>query len=142
MLTTQLATHLRDAGLDWTPTSGDRFVIPDKGMDDEVFHVAEMTIEVHRHHGAGVVKFNGTTEWALDSIPADEVLWLPREDQLRDLLGDTFVALERQGDDWVVTHEVHGVNQRVRCGSVEEAYGEALLALLPRGLRPSDPQAL
>ena len=25
-----------------------------------------------------VIRFNGTTEWALDSIPAAEVLWLPR----------------------------------------------------------------
>ena len=113
-----LAQRLRDAGLTWSPASGDRFVIPHHDMDDEVFHVAEMTIEVHRHHGSGVVKFNGTTEWALDSIDAAEVLWLPREDQLRDALGPAFIALERDGDEWIVTYDKGAAYERVRASDV------------------------
>ncbi|MDF1488401.1 pilus assembly protein CpaE [Tessaracoccus caeni] len=126
MLSLSLARRIKPA-VTWRPASGDRFMIPDKEMDDEIFHIAEMTIEVHTHHGAGVVKFNGTTEWALDSIPADQVLWLPREDQLRELLGDRFVALEHQDDEWVVTYRVDDANRRTRAADVEDAYALAVL---------------
>lgn len=109
------------------PRPGDRFIIPNKEMDDEVFHVAEMTIEVHTHQGTGVVKFNGTTEWALDSIPADNVLWLPREDQLRELLAERFIALEHQDDEWVVTYRDGDRNRRSRAAEAEDAYALAVL---------------
>lgn len=130
MISLALARALAAAGLPWHPAAGDRFVVPDRDMDDEVFHVAEMTIEVHEHHGAGVVKFNGTTEWALDSIPATDVLWLPREDQLRVWLGERFVALERAGGVWVVTYLVSGANRRTREPDPEDAYARAVLDVL------------
>ncbi len=133
MIGHELARALRWAGLPWRPTSGDRFCIPDRGMDDDVFHVAEMTIEVHTHHGRAVVTFNGTTEWALDAIPADDVLWLPREDQLRTALGPAFVALDREAGRWVVTYAVAGTNRRARADDPEDAYAEALLDLLTHG---------
>ncbi|MFT3889931.1 MAG: pilus assembly protein CpaE [Arachnia sp.] len=126
MLSPALAVRLRDA-IEWRPASGDRFVIPNKEMDDEVFHVAEMTIEVHTHHGEAVVKFNGTTEWALDSLPMEDVLWLPREDQLRGALGTQFVALEHQDDEWVVTFHTADGNHRTRDHDVENAYALAVL---------------
>ncbi|MFC5272404.1 hypothetical protein [Brachybacterium sacelli] len=31
-------------------------------------------------------RFNGTTEWALDSVEQHEAIWIPREDQLRTAL--------------------------------------------------------
>ncbi len=130
MITIQLARELATAGLSWSPTSGDRFVVPNRDMDNEVFHVAEMTIEVHTHHGAGVVKFNGTTEWALDSIPASSVLWLPREDQLRTSLGTAFVALDHEDPNWVVSYLSHGQVNRVRDADAECAYARALLAVI------------
>lgn len=130
VITLALARDLADSGLPWHPRSGDRFVIPDRDMDDEVFHVAEMTIEVASHHGTGVVKFNGTTEWALDSIPADSVLWLPREDQLREALGRSLVALEHEGDEWIVTYDSGESLGRIRDTDVECAYARATLALL------------
>ncbi len=130
MISLALARALAAAGLPWHPAAGDRFVVPDRDMDDEVFHVAEMTIEVHEHHGAGVVKFNGTTEWALDSIPATDVLWLPREDQLRAWLGERFVALERVDGNWVVTYVVAGANRRTREPDTEDAYAGAVLDVL------------
>lgn len=125
-----LARALGDAGMPWVPSSGDRFVIPGRDMDDEVFHVAEMTVEVASHHGEGVVKFNGTTEWALDSIPASDVLWLPREDQLRDALGASLVALEHEQNEWIVTYDGGDALFRVRDTDVESAYARALLAVL------------
>ncbi len=126
MLSHALAERLRDA-VAWRPSPGDRFYIPNKEMDDEVFHIAEMTVEVHTHHGVETVKFNGTTEWALDSLPKDDVLWLPREDQLRGLLGERFVALERQDDTWVVTYRTAEGNRRTRAADVEDAYAMAVL---------------
>lgn len=130
VISLDLAQALCDAGMPWVPSSGDRFVIPGREMDDEVFHVAEMTVEVHSHHGEGVVKFNGTTEWALDSIPASDVLWLPREDQLRDALGASLVALEHELAEWIVTYDVGDALSRIRDTDVESAYARALLAVL------------
>ena len=64
-------------------------------MDEEVFVVSDMTIEVAEHPTGRQIRFNGTTEWALDSIPAAEVFWLPWEHQLRCLLTDRFSRLEQ-----------------------------------------------
>nr|WP_284290807.1 hypothetical protein [Angustibacter aerolatus] len=55
--------------------------MPDRGMDADVFVVSDMTIEVHSGPGGTFMGFNGTTEWALDSVDTDDVVWLPREDQ-------------------------------------------------------------
>ncbi len=96
MLSPELARRLEQAGLVWSPAPGDRFVVPDRDLDDEVFVLSDMVIERLDLPDVGaVLAFNGTTEWALDSLEAAEALWLPREDQLRELLGERFVALER-----------------------------------------------
>ncbi len=123
----ELAEALHRAGLPWEPRSGDRFMIPHRGIDETIFHVAEMTIEVHDHFGHGVVKFNGTTEWALDSIAQDDCLWLPREDQLREALGDDLVALEHDGSSWIVTFRTGAGIRRVVDEDVECGYARALL---------------
>jgi hypothetical protein len=106
VITTHLAERLdhrlRGLGRPWVPAAGDRFVVPGRDLDD-VFVLAEMTIEVDHLPSGPLVKFNGTTEWALDSIPAAEVLWIPWEHQLRSLLGDAFLALARTPDGWTVT---------------------------------------
>ena len=92
-----IARQLRDAGLSWTPERGDRFVVADRDMDDEVFVLSDMTIELHHYPGGPVIGFNGTTEWALDSVEQQDALWVPAEPQLRELLGAAFVRLERFG---------------------------------------------
>ena len=68
MITVEQARRLRKAGALWVPSAGDRFVVPDRDMDDDVFVVSDMTVEVHDYPGGKVIGFNGTTEWALDSI--------------------------------------------------------------------------
>lgn len=96
MLPPDLARALRAAGLVWEPRPGDSFVVPDRDLDEQVFVLSDMVVQtVHPPDGPPVLAFNGTTEWALDSLEAHEALWLPREDQLRALLGPAFVALER-----------------------------------------------
>ncbi len=109
--------RLRKAGALWVPAAGDRFVVPDRDMDDDVFVVSDMTVEVHDYQGSKVIGFNGTTEWALDSIEQREVIWLPREDQLRALLGDQFDRLEAvPGATAVETQRQHPLRRRRRTG--------------------------
>ena len=36
---------LRGQGRSWTPAPGDRFVVPGRDLDDQVFVVSEMTID-------------------------------------------------------------------------------------------------
>jgi len=75
-------------------------VVVDRGMDDDIFVLSEMTVEVQRLGDSKVIGFNGTTEWALDSVDDEDALWLPRESQLRELLAGTFQALSRDGSEW------------------------------------------
>jgi len=124
------ARLLRDAGLRWTPAAGDRFVVVDRGMDDEVFVLSDMTVEVHQLEHGQVIGFNGTTEWALDSVEDRDALWLPRESQLRDLLGGTFRSLDRVDGDWRVRLEVNSAAVQVRHPDPEQAYALALLQLI------------
>ena len=132
MITLDLAQRLRQAGLGWEPTAGDRFVVPDRDMDDEIFVVSDMVVDVHEVPGGRVIGFNGTVEWALDSIAATEVVWLPREDQLRAALGPAFVRLEAVPLGWVVVTSRDGVEPSARHVDVdaERAYARALLAVL------------
>ena len=131
MITLDLATRLRDAGLVWTPSSGDRFAIPDRDLDGQVFVVSEMTIDSVDLPTGTVMKFNGTTEWALDSIAQDEVVWLPHEAQLRELIGTAFVVLEPVGDGYAVEALARdGSRVRELDVDAERAYARVLLALL------------
>lgn len=145
MISTALAIALRDAGLTWTPVSGDAFQISpaldrEGDFEGDVFTVSDMTIEAHTSASGTVLGFNGTTEWALDSVALDDALWLPREDQLRDALAGTFSGLTREVDaderasaesiSYTVTTRVDGAEARVVSDDPAEAYGLALLALL------------
>ncbi|MFJ3384428.1 MULTISPECIES: pilus assembly protein CpaE [unclassified Curtobacterium] len=138
MITVELAKTLRDAGLRWNPATGDRFVIDKPGVDDDVYTVSEMTVERHDHPSGTILGFNGTTEWALDSVTAAESLWLPREDQLRELLGPAFVGLIRvaAGDRVVhtVTAVIAGADRSFAAADPAIAYGEALAAYIEASL--------
>jgi hypothetical protein len=142
MISIELARALRTAGLRWHPASGDGFVIETAGAGGEVYTVSEMTVEVHEHPGGSLIGFNGTTEWALDSVDLGDTLWLPREDQLRELLRDGFVSLvtERvEGDAlYLVTAVVRGERRTYEALSAADAYGEAVLDLIVRSLVADD----
>ena len=129
MISADLARRLRAAGVRWNPAAGDRFFVDGRDMDDEVFTLSEMTVEMHDFPGGRVIGFNGTVEWALDSIEARHSVWLPSEGQLRELLGGTFRRLDRVGGEWRVTTEVAGEEAVARDRDAAEAYGLALLRL-------------
>jgi hypothetical protein len=130
MLSVEIARRLREAGLSWTPARGDRFVVADRGMDDEVFVLSDMTIEVHHYPGGPVIGFNGTTEWALDSVGQEEALWVPSEQQLRELLGAAFVRLEKFDGVHRVVVSRDGVETSVVAPTAADAYGLALLEFI------------
>jgi hypothetical protein len=131
MLTLELAQLLKSSGLGWTPASGDRFVVPVSDMEEQVFVLSDITADIHRFTSGDVIGFNGTTEWALDSIEQEAVVWLPREGQLRELLGAAFVRLEQVTGGYAVTAtSAGGVEGRFVDIDAERAYARALLARL------------
>ncbi len=137
MITRELALALRDAGLVWRPAEGDRFQLdlPDEvelEAEADVFTVSDMTIEARRTPSGTDLAFNGTTEWALDAVTLADAVWLPREDQLRDLLRGTFRSLVRLDDAFRVEIEIAGERLTFEHPDPSEAYGRALLALISR----------
>jgi hypothetical protein len=130
MITLDLAQRLRRAGVPWSPSTGDRFMVPDRDLDDQVFVISDMVVEIHDLVTGPLLKFNGTTEWALDSIQQHEVIWLPAEHQLRALLGEAFVSLLATPGGFVVVVREDGTEQRHIDIDAECAYARAVLAAL------------
>lgn len=126
------AELLHRAGLVWHPQAGDRFALRSAELAGEVFTISDMVVEAHSYPTGTVLGFNGTTEWALDSVEQADALWLPREDQLRDLLGGTFRSLARTLDGrFEVLVELTGRPEQVfGADTAADAYAQALLALL------------
>ncbi len=94
------------------------------------FTVSDMTIEAHQYSTGTVLGFNGTTEWALDSVALEDALWFPREDQLRGALKGTFVRLEREEEPerWRVVTVFRGERREHTADTAEDAYALAVLA--------------
>ncbi len=132
MISLERAERLDLAGLAWRPRSGDRFAIRQPGLAGETFVISDMLVEAHEHPTGTVLGFNGTTEWALDSVAQEDVLWLPREDQLRTMLGGTFRSLTRTADGrYVVVVELPDRPVRSFTADVpEDAYADALHELV------------
>jgi hypothetical protein len=106
MISTELARALQDSGLRWRPQRGDNFRIDRVEVDDEVFTLSDMTVEAHTF------------------------LWLPREDQLRDILGAAFRSLTRIDGGHRVEAVIDGSPGAFAADDAADAYGRALLALL------------
>ena len=131
VISVDLARQLLAGGVLWEPRPGDRFTIDRQNVLGELFWISELTIDVHSYHGEPLLGFNGTVEWALDSVTLDAALWLPREDQLRELLGHRFESLTRAGSRWVVTLASEGgPPTRFADADVECAYAMALVSVL------------
>jgi hypothetical protein len=138
MISRDLALALKEAGLRWRPESGDRFQLDlpsdvEAEVEADVFTVSEMTIESRQTpSGVMILAFNGTTEWALDAISVEEAIWLPGEEQLRELLRGAFRSLRRLPDTYEVEAEIRGERLRFEHPDASEAYGMALLELVAR----------
>ena len=102
MISRALAAQLAPL-LSWTPANGDRFYIPRPEIAESDFLIADMVVELITRNGRSAFHFNGTVEWALDSVESDGVVWLPREDQLRELISGYFLSLDSSAGGYVVT---------------------------------------
>jgi hypothetical protein len=130
VLGVDVARQLKEAGLTWKPGPGDRFAIPDRDLDEDIFVLSNMTIQVYNLAEGRVIGFNGTTEWALDDVDLEETIWLPREDQLRALLGGTFRSLRRSDAGYEVETDLLNEVRTFVADTPEDAYAAALLHLL------------
>jgi len=86
-----------------------------------------MVVEVRDQPTGRVFAFNGTTEWALDSVDTGAAVWLPALDQLLDQLGERFVSLTARSGGHVVRLDDGSEHVDV---SPEDAAARALLAAL------------
>ena len=130
MIDLSLALALRESGLRWHPQAGDRFTVSAPEMADDVFHLADMVIEARQLESGMIFAFNGTTEWALDSVEQEKTVWLPDETHLRTALGSAFVSLTRRDGKHVVTLAVDGAENDFCDAEVENAYAQALLEFI------------
>ncbi|MGV8967174.1 MAG: pilus assembly protein CpaE [Cellulomonas sp.] len=131
MISIELAWKLNVAGVRWLPRSGDRFTILQPELAGDVFTISDMMVEAHEFPTGTVLGFNGTTEWAMDSVAKDDALWLPGEDQLRALLGGTFRSLTAaNGFFRVTTTSPSGTEHTFEADDASDAYAQALLSLV------------
>jgi hypothetical protein len=125
-LATRLAPHVS-----WKPANGDMFFIPRPEIADSVFIISDMVVELVESGGDSRFHFNGTVEWALDSVESDDVVWLPRENQLRGLLGEYFLSLDSSAGGFVVTVSGPGKAYHTEAElDAADAYARAALYVL------------
>jgi hypothetical protein len=121
----------------WTPANGDMFFIPRPEIADSVFIVSDMVVELVTSGGESRFHFNGTVEWALDSVESEGVVWLPREDQLREMLGDYFLSLDTAPGGFVVTVSGPGKAYHTEAeAEAADAYAQAALYVLEANVLP------
>lgn len=134
MISLATARRLKQAGLTWHPALNDFFALPDRGLDDRIFVIAEMPAGVAEMQGQAVFTFHGAAEWALDYIVTTDAVWLPGENQLRlaleARLPEPHLTLTVTPDGYTCTLSAAGATQSFAASSAEEAYAAALLSLI------------
>lgn len=140
MIPLTLAVELKQAGLVWRTSTHDFFAIPDHDMDERVFVLADMVAFTELVQGWPAVAFHGAAEWALDYIFSDEVVWLPTEEQLREILMDQVrrdapgeqpsLSLAAAAGAYRCAIGFHGEMLTFAAPTAGEAYAQALLHVL------------
>jgi hypothetical protein len=131
VLSIQLAKELRRAGLIWKPALFDFFHIPDRDLDNRKFVIADMSIDIQiLADGIGAITFNGAVEWSLDYILTQDVIWLPTEAQLREILADSFTGLQRTDLGYRVSVATASGEGHFDGPTAADAYGKAVLSVL------------
>jgi hypothetical protein len=104
---------------------------PPAEIAESVFIVSDMVVELVVAGGESRFHFNGTVEWALDSVESNGVVWLPREDQLRETLGNYFLSLDSSVGGFVVTVSGPGKAYHTEAEpDAADAYARAALYVL------------
>ena len=137
MISLELARQLKEAGLQWQPALHDFFAIPQPELDERVFVISDMTIDVEKLFGRQTITFNGAVEWSLDFIMQAAVLWMPTESQLRELLQERLlmerqpaVQLDSSTDGYTCQIIYQGQACYFEAVQASNAYAKALLHLL------------
>ena len=137
MIPLALARQLKDAGLSWRPQLLDLFGLPERGMDDKIFVISDMLATVELLAGMQMVAFQGASEWALDSIITQDVVWIPREDQLRAALVGALLETGRPAftiqaglTGYRLELVLMGAARTFEASDLENAYAQALLQVL------------
>ena len=134
MISLATAIKLQRAGLKWAPALHDFFAIPHRGLDDYIFVISDMTINVEMWGNHTVITFDGASEWAMDYVTTADVVWLPTENQLRLAIASRVFGfpeaevslIEKIGQ---ITCEIKygGKTKSFNASSASEAYAAALL---------------
>jgi hypothetical protein len=137
MISLSLAVELKNAGLVWNPALHDLFAIPDSDLDQRVFVVSDMAIDVERLFGQQAITFNGAVEWSLDHIMVDDVVWMPTEEQLREALqqrilgeAEPAIRLNSYPNRFRCMISLAGELLSFEAHTASDAYGLALLHIL------------
>ena len=133
MISLSLAVELKNAGLVWNPALHHLFAIPDSDLDQRVFVVSDMAIDVERLFGLQAITFNGAVEWSLDHIMVDDVVWMPTEEQIREalqqrLLGEAepAIRLNSYSNRFRCLISLEGESLSFEARTASDAYGLAL----------------
>lgn len=136
MIALELATQLKEAGLEWQPALHDFFSVPFPDLEHRVFVLSDMTINQEVLRGWPALTFSGAMEWALDYVLTMEVVWLPTEAQLRQQLiarsQPEEMILTYNGTGYELVLSEAGYREHFSAATAEEVYGQALLAVLRR----------
>ena len=142
MISVTLAHELKVAGLEWQPALHDFFVLPDRLMDDKIFVISDLLVNIEQLQDTQIVSFQGAPEWALDYLVTSDVIWIPTETQLRERLESALLAgggLEINLHSSIAGVRLdfiyRGQNRSFEARDAQEAYGRALLFLLQEPLR-------
>lgn len=133
MITPTLAKQLKEAGLVWDPQLHDFFMVPEPNLEDRVFVLADLQAYLELYQGRPVVTFHGTAEWALDYILQSEVIWMPTDAQLREILVGLVPGLVLRHTPpagYTCTIRLAGQTVSFAADQASDAYGQALLHLM------------
>ncbi len=139
MISLELARKLKSAGLAWDPQINDFFAIPDRGMDNRIFVISDMLVNIEFRMGDQVVAFQGASEWALDTLVTSEAVWMPTETQVREALEESLHhepnpairLISRLG--WCRCEiTLHDQPLVFEATDASEAYGQGLLHLISK----------
>lgn len=121
----------------WQTAVNDFFAIPDRGLDDKVFVISDVMVTMELVQGWPALTFHGTAEWAADHLLTHEAIWLPTEEQLREVL-DNWLQ-EEEEPDFTMYRLIDGYHCEIvwrgrpllfSANSASEAYALTLLHLL------------
>ena len=94
-------------------------------------------VDVQRLFGQQMITFNGAVEWSLDYILLIDVVWLPTEEQLREMLQNRLLAEEQPAvtlassvDGYRCEIQFQARRRHFDAVVAGDAYGLALLHIL------------